>query len=107
MSPGKNAEREARGIRRLPDSLSAALDALEAESVLMEALGRDARVGLLGGAALGVDGLLDPGLCLRTQAALLEILSAESDPPAEPEAGSAISRSADEVLHTTWGPPAL
>jgi glutamine synthetase len=32
-------EREARGIRRLPDSLSAALDALEADSVLMEALG--------------------------------------------------------------------
>ena len=32
-------EREARGIRRLPDSLSAALDALVADEVLMDALG--------------------------------------------------------------------
>jgi glutamine synthetase len=32
-------EREARGIRRLPDSLSAALEALEADSMLMDALG--------------------------------------------------------------------
>ncbi|HYU20632.1 MAG TPA: glutamine synthetase family protein [Chloroflexota bacterium] len=32
-------EREARGIRRLPDSLSAALEALEADSVLTDALG--------------------------------------------------------------------
>ncbi|MFN8521808.1 MAG: glutamine synthetase family protein [Chloroflexota bacterium] len=32
-------ERERRGIRRLPDSLSASLDALEADAVLMDALG--------------------------------------------------------------------
>ena len=32
-------EREARGINRLPDSLEAAVDALEADAVLMEALG--------------------------------------------------------------------
>jgi glutamine synthetase len=32
-------EREARGIVRLPDSLTAALDALEADEVLMSALG--------------------------------------------------------------------
>ena len=32
-------EREARGIHRLPDSLSAAVDALEKDEVLMEALG--------------------------------------------------------------------
>ncbi len=32
-------EREARGIHRLPDSLEAAVDALEADAVLMEALG--------------------------------------------------------------------
>jgi len=33
------AEREARGVRRLPDSLRAALDALAADDLLMEALG--------------------------------------------------------------------
>jgi glutamine synthetase len=33
------SEREARGIRRLPEHLGAALDALEADTVLMEALG--------------------------------------------------------------------
>src|SRR5207244_216554 len=32
-------EREERGIRRLPDSLSSALDALEADTVLTDALG--------------------------------------------------------------------
>jgi glutamine synthetase len=34
-----DAERTARGIRRLPDTLAAAVDALEADGVLMEALG--------------------------------------------------------------------
>jgi len=33
------SERQARGVRRLPDSLDKALDALEADTVLMEALG--------------------------------------------------------------------
>ena len=33
------AEREAVGARRLPESLSEALDALEADELLMEALG--------------------------------------------------------------------
>jgi glutamine synthetase len=33
------AERQARRVRRLPDSLDTALDALESDSVLMEALG--------------------------------------------------------------------
>jgi glutamine synthetase len=34
-----DAERRARGIRRLPDTLDAALDALEADPLLMEAMG--------------------------------------------------------------------
>jgi glutamine synthetase len=34
-----HAEREARGAHRLPGSLTAALDALEADDLLMEALG--------------------------------------------------------------------
>ena len=34
-----DAERSARGIHRLPDSLGAALDCLEADTVLMESLG--------------------------------------------------------------------
>jgi glutamine synthetase len=34
-----NSTRRRRGIQRLPDSLTAALDALEADELLMEALG--------------------------------------------------------------------
>jgi glutamine synthetase len=34
-----NSERLARGIQRLPDSLGAALDALEADTLLMDSLG--------------------------------------------------------------------
>jgi glutamine synthetase len=41
LDPGalSDAERAARGIARLPDSLDAALDALEADALLLDALG--------------------------------------------------------------------
>src|SRR5579859_2651597 len=41
IDPGNfsDAEREQRGIKRLPETLDSALDALQADSVLMEALG--------------------------------------------------------------------